>query len=43
MIFNIKHVANWEFIRENKQKMIDINNKAENAKIVLSTPTNWVT
>ena len=32
MIFNIKHVANWEFIRDNKQKLIDKNNKAENAK-----------
>ena len=32
MIFNIQHVANWEFIRHNKQKHIDKNNKAENAK-----------
>ncbi len=32
MIFNIQHVANWEFIRHNKQKRIDKNNKAENAK-----------
>ena len=32
MIFNIKHVANWEYIRQNKQKMIEKNNKAENAK-----------
>ena len=37
MIFNIKHVANWEFIRENKQKLIDKNNKAENAKRVEHT------
>jgi transposase InsO family protein len=34
MIFNIKHVANWEYIRQNKQKMIEKNNKAENAKRV---------
>ena len=32
MIFNIQHVANWEFIRSNKQRRIDKNNKAENAK-----------
>ena len=32
MIFNIQHVANWEFIRQNKQKRIDKNNIAENAK-----------
>src|SRR5688500_15805739 len=32
MIFNIQHVANWEFIRQNKQRRIDKNNKAENAK-----------
>ena len=34
MIFNIQHVANWEFIRQNKQIRIDKNNKAENAKQV---------
>ena len=34
MIFNIKHVANWEYIRANKQKLINKNNKAENAKRV---------
>src|SRR5688572_7600294 len=32
MIFNIQHSANWEFIRQNKQKAIEKNNKAENAK-----------
>ena len=32
MIFNIQHVANWEYIRSNKQRRIDKNNKAENAK-----------
>jgi transposase InsO family protein len=32
MIFNIQHVANWEFIRKNKQQCIDKNNIAENAK-----------
>ena len=34
MIFNIQHVTNWEFIRQNKQIRIDKNNKAENAKRV---------
>ena len=34
MIFNIKHVASWEYIRQNKQKMIEKNNRAENAKRV---------
>src|SRR5687767_8495488 len=32
MIFNIQHVANWEYIRQNIQKVIERNNKAENAK-----------
>ena len=31
-IFNIKHVANWVYIRQNKQKLINKNNKAENVK-----------
>jgi hypothetical protein len=31
MIFNIQHVANWEYIRQNKQCLIYKNNKAENA------------
>ena len=34
MIFNIQHVANWEYIRQNKQKLIEKKNKAENAKRV---------
>jgi len=34
MIFNIQHVANWEYIQQNKQSLIDKNNKAENAKCV---------
>jgi hypothetical protein len=32
LIFNTKHVANWEFIKQNKQRMIAKNNRAENAK-----------
>jgi hypothetical protein len=32
MIFNVEHSANWEFIRQNKQKIIAKNNAAENAK-----------
>ena len=31
MIFNIKHEANWEYIRQRKQKLIDKNNQRENA------------
>ena len=34
MILNVQHEANWEFIRSRKQKIIDKNNKAENAKRV---------
>jgi len=34
MIFNIKHVANWEYKKENKKRLITKNNKAENAKRV---------
>jgi transposase InsO family protein len=32
MIFNIQHKANWEFIRQRKQQLIDKNNKRENSK-----------
>ena len=32
MIFNIKHTANWDIIRQRKQKLINKNNKNENAK-----------
>ena len=31
MIFNIKHTANWEYIRQRKQNLINKNNKRENA------------
>jgi hypothetical protein len=34
MIFNIQHIANWEFIRENKQRIIAKNNKNKNAKCI---------
>ena len=34
MIFNIQHLANWEFIKQRKQKIINLNNKKENAKRV---------
>jgi transposase InsO family protein len=37
MILNIKHEANWEFIRERKQTLINKNNKAENAKRIPHT------
>ena len=32
MIFNIKHTANWEYIRQRKQKIINKNNERENSK-----------
>ena len=32
MIFNIKHVANWEVIKQRKQNLINKNNARENAK-----------
>jgi hypothetical protein len=37
MIFNIKHEANWEFIRKRKQQLIIKNNEAENAKRIPHT------
>jgi hypothetical protein len=32
MIFNIKHTANWEYIRARKQEIIHKNNQRENSK-----------
>jgi hypothetical protein len=32
MIFNIKHVANWQTINQNKTKLIKQNNQKENKK-----------
>ena len=32
MILNVKHIANWEYIRQRKQKLIDKNNQRENSK-----------
>ena len=32
MIFNIQHIANWEYIKQRKQKIINLNNKRENSK-----------
>ena len=32
MILNIKHEANWEYIKKRKQDLIEKNNQAENAK-----------
>src|SRR5687767_3365437 len=37
MIFNITNVVNWEMICQNKQKLIDRNNKLENTKFVEHT------
>ena len=32
MILNIKHTANWEYIKQRKQQIINKNNQRENAK-----------
>jgi transposase InsO family protein len=32
MIFNILHTADWEYIKQRKQQIINLNNKRENAK-----------
>jgi hypothetical protein len=37
MILNIKHEANWEYIRARKQNIVLKNNKAENAKRIPHT------
>jgi hypothetical protein len=37
MILNVKHEANWEYIRAQKQNIILKNNKAENAKRIPHT------
>ena len=34
MVFNITHVAKWDLICQNKQKLIDKNNTYKNAKQV---------
>ena len=34
-IFNIKHTANWEYIRQRKQNLINKNNKRENAGCII--------
>jgi cleavage and polyadenylation specificity factor subunit 1 len=39
MILNVKHEANWEYIRARKQNIILKNNKAENAKRIPHTYT----
>ena len=37
MILNIKHTANWEYIRQRKQNIINKNNERENAKRIEHT------
>jgi hypothetical protein len=37
MIFNVQHTANWEYIRQCKQKLIKKNNNNENAKCIPHT------
>ena len=32
MIFNIQHIANWEYIRQNKQKLIEKTTKLKRQK-----------
>ncbi len=39
MILNIKHTANWEYIRQQKQKKINENNTRENEKRIPHTYT----
>jgi transposase InsO family protein len=39
MIFNEKHIANWEYIRQCKQALIKKNNQNENAKHIPQTYT----
>ena len=34
MILNIQHQANWEFIKQRKQRIIEKNNQQENAKCI---------
>ena len=34
MIFNIFHTANWEYIKQRKQKIINLNNARENSKCI---------
>ena len=34
MILNIKHTANWEYIKQQKQRLINKNNERENSKRV---------
>ena len=37
MILNVQHIANWEYIRNRKQKLIEKNNRYENAKRIPHT------
>jgi hypothetical protein len=37
MISNVEHTANWEYIHQQKQKLIQKNNKNENAKCISHT------
>ena len=32
MMFNVQHIANREYIKQRKQKIINLNNKSENSK-----------
>ena len=32
MIFHIKHIANWEYVKQRKQHLINLNNRRENSK-----------
>jgi transposase InsO family protein len=42
MILNVKHEANWEYVRARKQNIILKNNKAENAKRIPHIHIMWV-
>ena len=37
MIFNVEHTANWEYIRQKKQALINKNNERENSKRIPHT------
>ena len=39
MILNVKHIANWEVIRAQKQRLINQNNQRENSKYIPYTYT----
>ena len=43
MIFNIQHTANWEYIKQRKQQIIDITITDEKMQLEKNTSIVWVT